>query len=122
MKILANENVFEPIIEYLRNKGHEVISCRSPELSGSTDDEVYQKAVSEGLAIVTMDKDFMRIHRFPPYNCGGIILIKIYRRSVEETARIFSEFFEKINEERIKGNLVIINPEGVRLRISKVVS
>ena len=90
MKILADENVFEPIIEYLRSKGHEVISVRSPELSGSSDDDLYRKAVAEGLSIITMDKDFLRMYRFPPHACGGIIVIKVYQRKVEETTRIFS--------------------------------
>lgn len=119
MKILADENVFEPIIEYLRAKGHEVISVRCPELSGSSDDELYQKAVSEGLVIVTMDKDFLRMYRFPPRACGGIIVAKIYRRSVDETTRIFKTYFEQMGEERIKGNLVIITPEGIRVRSSR---
>ena len=66
MKILADENLFEPIIEYLRSKGHEVVSAKSSELSGSSDDELYRKAVAEELTIVTMDKDFLRRYRFPP--------------------------------------------------------
>lgn len=37
MKILADENLFEPIIAYLESHGHQVIRCRSPELSGASD-------------------------------------------------------------------------------------
>jgi len=118
VKILADENVFEPIIEYLRSKGYEVISVRSPELSGASDDEIYQKAVRGKLTIVTMDKDFLRIRRFPPDACGGIILIKIYRRRVDETTEIFRSRFEQLNEQKIQGKLVIITSEGIRIRSS----
>ena len=116
MKILADENVFEPIIQYLKSQGHQVISCRSPELSGAPDDKIYQKAVAEKLVIVTMDKDFLRMYRFPPGSCGGIVVIKIYQRTVELTADIFKNWFEKLSKKKISGKLVIITPDGIRIR------
>ena len=116
MRLLANENVFEPVIEYLRAEGHEVVSCRGTNLSGASDDEVYRKAVEDNLIIVTMDKDFLRMKRFPPQACGGIVVAKIYRRSVDETTRIFRERFGELSEESIRGRLVIISPERVRVR------
>ena len=116
MRILANENLYEPIIAYLKSQGHEVTSCRTRELSGSPDDEVYRKAVDEGLTIVTMDKDFLRMRRFPPQACGGIVVVKIYRRTVDETASLFRRHFEALGEDRIKGKLVIITPREVRVR------
>jgi hypothetical protein len=41
MKIFANENLFEPIIDYLKALGNDVISIRDSGLSGISDDEVY---------------------------------------------------------------------------------
>ncbi len=74
MKLFANENLFEPIIAYLSSLGHDVLSIRDAGLSGITDDEVYQRACKENRVIVTMDKDFSRIFRFPPDRCGGEVL------------------------------------------------
>ncbi|MFH1704225.1 MAG: DUF5615 family PIN-like protein [Nitrospirota bacterium] len=71
MKIFANENLFEPIIDYLRSLGHDVLSIRDAGLSGISDDEVYQRACKENRVIVTMDKDFSRMFRFSPEKCGG---------------------------------------------------
>ncbi len=116
MNVLADENLSEPIIEYLRSRGHDVTSGRSPESSGSSDDTVYRKAVEEQRVIVTMDKDFLRLRRFPTEACGGIIVVKVYRRTLDETLRIFREEFERLDEDRIRGNLVIITPEGARIR------
>lgn len=118
MKIFANENLFEPIIDYLRSRGNDVLSIRDSGLSGISDDEVYEKACKENLVIITMDKDFTRTFRFPPERCGGIVVAKTYRRTVDETLAIFRKHFQAINEEDIKGNLVIITPEGVRIRRS----
>jgi predicted nuclease of predicted toxin-antitoxin system len=116
MKIFANENLFDPIIHFLQSLGHEVVSIRESGLSGISDDEVYQMACREKRVIVTMDKDFSRIFRFSPEACGGIIVVKIYRRKVDETLSIFKRYYERINEEDIEGNLIIITPTGLRIR------
>lgn len=119
MKFFANENLFDPIIRYLRDIGHDVVSLREAGLSGISDDKVYKLASKEKLVIITMDKDFSRVFRFSPELCGGIIVVKIYKRTVKETLQIFKQFFETIREDEIKRNLVIITPEGVRIRRSK---
>lgn len=118
MKVFANENLFEPIIDYLRSLGHDVLSIRDLGLSGIPDDDVYQRACKEKLVIITMDKDFSRTFRFPPEKCGGIVVVKIYKRNVDETLSIFKKFYESIREKDILKNLVIITPEGARIRRS----
>ena len=118
MKIFANENLFEPIIDYLRSLGNDVLSIRDSGLSGISDDEVFEKACKENRVIITMDKDFTRIFRFPPEKCGGIVVAKIYKRTVDETLTIFKKYYQPIKEEDIKGNLIIITPEGIRIRRS----
>ena len=80
MKIFANENLFEPIIDYLRSLGNDVLSIRDSGLSGISDDEVFERACKENMVIITMDKDFTRIFRFPPEKCGGIVVAKMYVR------------------------------------------
>ena len=119
MKLFASENLFELIIAYLRSLGHDVLSIRDAGLSGIPDDKVYQIACKENRVIVTMDKDFSRIFRFPPDRCGGIIVAKIYKRTVDETLEIFKKFHSSLKETDILENLVIITPEGIRIKRSK---
>lgn len=118
MKMFADENLFEPIIDYLKGLGHEVFSIRDSGLSGISDDEVYQRACKENQIIITMDKDLSRTFRFPPEKCGGIVVVRIYKRTVDDTLSIFKKFFESIQEKDMLGNLVTISPEGVRIRRS----
>lgn len=114
MKIFANENLFEPIINHLRKTGHDVLSVREG-FSGITDDEVYKRACKEKMVIITMDKDFSRMFRFPPERCAGIIVVKIYKRTVEKTLELFKRHYAGISEKDISRNLVIITADGVRI-------
>jgi len=116
VRILANENLYDPIVEYLRAAGHSVLDTKRTELAGASDIAVYDRAVREGLVIVTMDKDFARSVRFPPARCGGIIVAKLYRMTVDETTALFRRRFESLTEDQVHGRLVIITREGTRLR------
>ncbi|MDP2168776.1 MAG: DUF5615 family PIN-like protein [Thermodesulfovibrionales bacterium] len=118
MRLFADENLFEPIITHLRSLSHYVLSIRDEGLSGISDDEIYKRACRENLVIITMDRDFARTFRFPPENCGGIIVVKIYKRTVEETLAIFKKIFSALTDQNVMHNLVIVSPEGVRIRRS----
>jgi hypothetical protein len=117
VKIFANENLFEPIIDYLRSFGHDVLSIRDAGLSGISDDEVYQKACEENSVIITMDKDFSRMFRFPPEKCGGIIVVKIYKNREKGDRYIIRELGDnrrvavKIIDDRGIESLKIIEVE-----------
>jgi predicted nuclease of predicted toxin-antitoxin system len=118
LKFLGDENLFDPIIDYLKSTGHDVFSVRDNGLSGISDEEIYKMACEKKYIIITMDKDFSRFVRFPAKYCGGIILVKIYRRTVDETLKIFRKFFELIEKDDMKENLIIITPEGYRIKRS----
>ncbi len=115
MRFLADENLFESIVEYLKNQGHDVLCIRGS-LSGIKDDEVYKIACEQNLIIITMDKDFSKIFRFHPKYCGGIMIVKIYRHTIEETCEIFKKFFQMLKEKDISGNLIVITPNGIRIK------
>lgn len=116
MRILANENLYDPIVEYLRTAGHSVFDTKRTELAGAPDEEVYERAVKEQLVVVTMDKDFTRSLRFPPAKCGGIIVAKLYRMTVAQATAEFRRRFHSLSEDQIRGRLVIITRDGVRIR------
>ena len=44
--------------------------------------------------------------------------VKIYKCSIRETLSIFKKVYETIQEEDIAENLVVIKPDGVRIRRS----
>ncbi|MEO0080806.1 MAG: DUF5615 family PIN-like protein [candidate division WOR-3 bacterium] len=116
MRILAKENLYDPIVEYLRNAGHEVFDTKRTGLAGARDEAVYERAVKEQLVIVTMDKDFTRSLRFPPAKCGGIIVVKLYRMTVDQATAAFRRHFEALSEEQVRGRLVIVTRDGIRIR------
>jgi predicted nuclease of predicted toxin-antitoxin system len=77
MKLLADENFPRPIVEALRNRGHDILWART-DCSGSTDRALLEQAEADGRLILTLDKDFWQIalQRPLPLKRAGIILFR----------------------------------------------
>ena len=67
MKIRVDENIGRRGIELLRQAGHDVVSVCERGLSGAPDQAVFHACVSEGRTLITLDRDFGQVPRFPQY-------------------------------------------------------
>jgi predicted nuclease of predicted toxin-antitoxin system len=78
VKFLADENIFPPIVRFLRNRGFDVKDLREEGMSGVSDITVIDIAQREGRALVTFDKHFANILLYPPSSHYGVICIRIH--------------------------------------------
>jgi len=78
LRFLADENIFPSIISYLRKSDHDVKGIQESGLSKVMDDKIIDIATQEERTIITFDKHFGDILRYPPQNLHGIILIRIH--------------------------------------------
>lgn len=90
MNLLADEGVDRPIVDRLRQEGHDVVYIA--ELSPSiTDEEVLQQANDRGALLVTADKDFgelvFRLGRLHT----GVALLRLAGLPVSSKAEIVAE-------------------------------
>lgn len=116
MHFLTDENVYEPMVEALRNLGHDVFDIKQEKLTGAADDEVYRLSQSQNRILISMDKDFTNILRYPPGRVAGIIVLKLYRMTVLEATTILIDAISQLSEDDIKHNLVIIDKNKTRIR------
>jgi len=119
MKFLADENLYVPIVTGLRERGHDVFSIIEQGEIGIGDEEIFQMAVKENRVIVTMDKHFSNMLRFPSDLCGGIIVVRLYKIQVDKTTRLFFTFFDQLHEDQITRNLIIMTRKKMRIRRSE---
>ncbi len=116
MRFLTDENLFVPIVTGLRERGHDVFSVIEHGEVGISDEEIFRMAVRENRVIVTMDKHFSNMLRFPSEQCGGIIVVRLYKIRVDKTTRLFFVFFDQLHEAQIERNLIIITRKKLRIR------
>jgi predicted nuclease of predicted toxin-antitoxin system len=66
LKIKVDENIGRRGVEFLRQAGHDVMTVPEQNLSGAHDDIVFRVCASERRVLVTLDRDFGQVPRFPP--------------------------------------------------------
>jgi predicted nuclease of predicted toxin-antitoxin system len=114
MMLLADESVDRPIVERLRQDGHD--SLYVAELSPSiTDDQVLQEANDRNALLLTEDKDFGEL----VYRLGrvhaGVVLIRLAglppSSKAETVAKVFAD-----HASELMGAFSVISPGAVRIR------
>src|SRR5262249_35187939 len=56
-------NFSRPVVVALAALGHDVVTAQSEGLAGRSDQEVLAHATQAGRAVLTHDRDFLRLHR-----------------------------------------------------------
>lgn len=59
MKFLADENVPQTIIRYLRVQGHDTVDVKRTPHRGDSDQDLLAKAAAEDRILITFDRDFV---------------------------------------------------------------
>ena len=120
MKIKLDENIGEVGADVLRLAGHEVSTVLAQKLSGSDDAALHVACCAAGQVLVTLDRDFGEVMRFPPEGTPGIVVLDCRGRLSSASIRSrIREFVEAAKQNDINGHLWIVEPGRVRIHQSK---
>jgi hypothetical protein len=77
VKIKVDENISVSGVNLLRNDGHDVATVREQGLGGAADDRIFAVCASEERILITLDRDFGHVPRFPPQRSAGIVILDL---------------------------------------------
>lgn len=112
MKILADENIPDELIDLLRDKGYDV-STAPP---GTKDPKIALLAKKERRILLTQDKDFANIIWYPPKSLHGIIRLKFHPPVISDILSALEDLFQEFTQKDLDKKLVILEEDGVRIR------
>ncbi|MBT9162002.1 MAG: hypothetical protein DDT27_00545 [Dehalococcoidia bacterium] len=116
MKILTDHCVFGKTVRILKEHGHQVSTLRELDKAAAEDEEVLEIATSLNAILITNDKDFGNVLRYPPHQYGGIIVLRITFKNQGRIHEILLNMLKKYAEEQLKKALVVINAKTYRMR------
>jgi hypothetical protein len=120
LKIKVDENIGRSGVNLLRQAGHDVMTVPEQELSGSADDAVLRACVSERRTLVTLDRDFGQIPRFPPRRSAGIVILELGApATIALLQSRLREFLTLAATRPVEGELWIVEPGRVRVHLEK---
>ncbi len=114
MNLVANEGVDRPVVERLRQDGHDVVYVA--ELSPSiTDEEVLQEANARTAVLLTADKDFGELVFRQGLVHSGVVLLRLAGLANATKAEIVAEVCRDRAAELV-GAFSVVSPGQVRIR------
>ena len=89
-------------------------------LSGSPDHAIYQVCCQEGRVLITLDRDFGQVQRFPPKDTAGIVVLELGGAASTHLLQTRITEFVTLDETRaLSGTLWIVEPGRVRVHQEK---
>jgi predicted nuclease of predicted toxin-antitoxin system len=118
MKFFADENVARLIVQWLRQRGHDVLYAVDAAPGRDDDVWLHQAEQSERL-VVTADKDFGDLIFRDRLNSHGVVLIRMHRLCLRERLARLAEVWS-IVEANPQGKFIVITEGRVRVRNLKL--
>ncbi len=114
MRLLADENFPRPIVESLRDGGHDVLWARV-DCVGWKDVSLLDRAESESRIVLTLDKDFWQIavQRRVPLQQSGVILFRVHPATPENLEPLLRAFIH--GNKAWAGHVSIVDADGIQM-------
>jgi predicted nuclease of predicted toxin-antitoxin system len=115
-KFLVDENVPSGVVSFLQKRGFDAKEVRELGMHGESDAEIMQLAQHDERILVTFDKHFSNILRYPLGSHCGIIRIRIHPPLISEITHSLDQFLQKFDLKAIRGRLIVLQRNGFRVR------
>ena len=120
MKFKVDENIGRHGIEFLRQRGHDTMGVHEQGLGGKADRIVFDVSVAEGRTLITLDRDFGQVTRFPPDRSAGIVVLDLGGpASLPRLQARLRDFLALAAARPITGELWIVEPGRLRVHLAK---
>ena len=116
MKVKLDENMPRRVEGLLTERGHDVVTVAQEGLGGKNDATVARAAGRDRRMIITLDRRFVDIRRYPPGRHPGFIVLRLPDQSVASVERWLATLLDQHQLEGLVGCVVVIEPGTVRIR------
>lgn len=80
MKLKLDENLSRRAADLIRAAGHDAVTVSNQGLSGAADETIFEVCRREGRTLITLDRDFGQVLRYPPAGSAGIVVLEVGHR------------------------------------------
>ena len=111
-----DEDLAPLVAKPLTERGHEVRTVHGQGWSGIEDHELLVRATDEGAILITADKGFGDIRKYPPGSHRGIILLRADTDSLAEYLELLDALLKRHELSTMARALTVVSPRGIRIR------
>jgi predicted nuclease of predicted toxin-antitoxin system len=116
MKLLLDQGLPRSTVLQLQNHGVDAVHVGDKSLATATDSKILDVGRQEGMAVVTLDADFHALLALSGVTGPSVIRIRIEGLRGEELARLLVSVLQICDDDLLKGAMVSVTENGVRIR------
>jgi predicted nuclease of predicted toxin-antitoxin system len=119
VKFKLDENLSRRAADLIRAAGHNAVTVSDQVLSGAADETLFQVCRREGRALITLDRDFGHVLRYPPAGSAGVVVLEVGHR-VTHAALLnrVRELLIVLKTQSPVGALWIVEPGRLRIHLA----
>ena len=118
MKVKIDEQLSKLLKAPLQKLGHEVSTVFEQGLSGTLDHDLWPIIQTEEKFLITADKEFGDIRKFPPGSHFGCLLLRPNAESIGSYLELLENLLSKHDLEDLKRKTSVMSSRGLRIRTS----
>lgn len=116
MRIKLDENLPVSAVPIFAEAGHDVDTVIDEELAGSDDPTVSRAASAAARLVITLDRGFGDIERYPPGTHSGILVLRLDDQSAPSTRAALSRLIAEVDLEALSGCIATYSDGHMRVR------
>jgi len=118
MRIKLDENLDVRTADILRAAGHDVLTVRDQGMRGVGDDGLIGHCRGERRLLVTLDKHFADVLRYPPGDNAGVAVLRGPNDLIPTVRALMATLVRALEAEDPRGRLWIVEPNRLRIHES----
>ena len=115
MRFFADHCFFACGVEYLRNRGHDVLTAKDAGLASARDEDIVSFCNKEKRIILTLDADFSSLYRFPLGSHRGVVLFRLSSFTPDGLLNSLKILSEKNLFDQFEDVLVVVRENKLRI-------
>jgi len=108
--------VYATTVRLLRGSGYDVVCLKEIARPDTPDDDVLRLAVERSMVLLTNDKDFADILRYPPATHTGIVVLRIRAVTEAEVHQVLLRLLGNHTLVSLKATLAVVSSRKYRLK------
>ena len=116
MRFKLDENIDVRLGPVFVAAGHDVDTAYAEGLAGEPDEVVGLAATREGRLLVSLDRGFGDIRRYPPGSHAGVVLLRLQRQSVRAQVAAVELLLGYDGLEDLAGCTIVVSGASIRIR------
>ena len=119
MKIKVDEDLPKGVAESIRRVIPDTLTVVEEGLSGTLDPKLWGTAQSEERFLITGDKAFANIMKYPPGTHHGVLLLRPNENGILQMLRLIEDILKLGNLENLAGCVAVASPGRLKVRRPK---